>query len=40
MGELPHGWTAQRPFLAEAFRDTEHWGAYMTDLLSEVAVST
>jgi hypothetical protein len=23
-------------FLAEAFRDTEHWGAYMTDLLTEV----
>ncbi|MBT8162596.1 MULTISPECIES: hypothetical protein [Arthrobacter] len=23
-------------FLAEAFRDTVHWGAYMTDLLSEV----
>lgn len=23
-------------FLAEAFRDTSHWGAYMTDLLAEV----
>jgi hypothetical protein len=23
-------------FLAEAFRDTPHWGAYMTDLLTEV----
>lgn len=23
-------------FLAEAFRDTAHWGAYMTDLLTEV----
>lgn len=23
-------------FLAEAFRHTEHWGAYMTDLLAEV----
>lgn len=23
-------------FLAEAFRATEHWGAYMTDLLTEV----
>ncbi|MBT2546910.1 hypothetical protein [Arthrobacter sp. ISL-65] len=23
-------------FLAEAFRDTVHWGAYMTDLLTEV----
>lgn len=23
-------------FLAEAFRDTPHWGAYMTDLLAEV----
>ena len=23
-------------FLAEAFRDTSHWGAYMTDLLTEV----
>ena len=23
-------------FLAEAFRDTLHWGAYMTDLLTEV----
>ena len=27
---------AQRHFLAEAFRDTLHWGAYMTDLLTEV----
>lgn len=24
-------------FLAEAFRDTSHWGAYMTDLLTEVS---
>lgn len=23
-------------FLAEAFHDTEHWGAYMMDLLTEV----